>query len=159
MPGSRCSAVFWPLPRDDYGEARAHYERAEAAYPGYWLVAGISAELLGAEGRYAEAIEILEANLASTTARTCSRRSASYTRSRVESDRARYWQQKALARLSAIGATRRGALLSPPRGLLRRRGKGRRRSRHLGARRSAAAGEFLDAGGTRLGALPKRPVR
>jgi len=37
-----------------------HYKRADAAYPGYWLVDEHIAELLGAEGRYAEAVEILE---------------------------------------------------------------------------------------------------
>ncbi len=37
-----------------------HYERADRAYPGYWLVDEHIAELLAAEGRYAEAIAILE---------------------------------------------------------------------------------------------------
>jgi tetratricopeptide (TPR) repeat protein len=40
--------------------ARAHYRQAERAYPGYWLVREHAAELLGAEGRYTEAIAILE---------------------------------------------------------------------------------------------------
>ena len=40
--------------------ARLHYRRADAAYPGYWLVEEHIAEVLGAEGRYAEAAEILE---------------------------------------------------------------------------------------------------
>jgi tetratricopeptide (TPR) repeat protein len=43
-----------------HGEARLHYKRADAAYPGYWLVEEHNAELLGAEGRYVEATEILE---------------------------------------------------------------------------------------------------
>jgi tetratricopeptide (TPR) repeat protein len=34
-----------------FREVRSHYRRAEAAYPGYWLVEGHMAELLGAEGR------------------------------------------------------------------------------------------------------------
>jgi tetratricopeptide (TPR) repeat protein len=41
-------------------EARSHYRRAEAAYPGYWLVEEHIAELLGAEGRYEEAAGIFE---------------------------------------------------------------------------------------------------
>jgi tetratricopeptide (TPR) repeat protein len=40
--------------------ARAHYRQAERAYPGYWLVREHVAELLGAEGRYGEAIALLE---------------------------------------------------------------------------------------------------
>ena len=43
-----------------YGEARLHYGQADAAYPGYWLVDEHVAELLGAEGHYGQAIEILE---------------------------------------------------------------------------------------------------
>ena len=43
-----------------HGDARLHYRRADAAYPGYWLVEEHIAEVLGAEGRYAEAVEILE---------------------------------------------------------------------------------------------------
>lgn len=39
--------------------ARAHFRQAERAYPGYWLVREHAAELLGAEGRYGEAIAIL----------------------------------------------------------------------------------------------------
>jgi tetratricopeptide (TPR) repeat protein len=41
-------------------EARSHYQRADAAYPGYWLVEEHIAELLGAEGRYEEATGIFE---------------------------------------------------------------------------------------------------
>ena len=37
-----------------------HYRSADAAYPGYWLVEEHIAEVLGAEGRYAEAAAILE---------------------------------------------------------------------------------------------------
>ena len=43
-----------------YDAAQVHYERADRAYPGYWLVDEHVAELLAAEGRYAEAIAILE---------------------------------------------------------------------------------------------------
>lgn len=41
-------------------EARLHYRRADAAYPGYWLVDEHVAEVLGAEHRYQEAAGILE---------------------------------------------------------------------------------------------------
>jgi tetratricopeptide (TPR) repeat protein len=40
--------------------ARSHYLRAEAAYPGYWLVAEHIAELLAANDEYEQAIAILE---------------------------------------------------------------------------------------------------
>jgi tetratricopeptide (TPR) repeat protein len=39
----------------DYDKARAHYERAERAYSGHWMVDEHKAELLGAEGQYDEA--------------------------------------------------------------------------------------------------------
>jgi tetratricopeptide (TPR) repeat protein len=38
-----------------YEEARAHYQRADAAYSGYWLVDEHMAELLGAQGSFDEA--------------------------------------------------------------------------------------------------------
>src|SRR5215472_4559212 len=42
--------------RDD--NAQLHYRRADAAYSGYWLVEEHYAELLGAQGRYDEAIAV-----------------------------------------------------------------------------------------------------
>jgi tetratricopeptide (TPR) repeat protein len=51
---------FMAFTHGNYREARARYERAETAYPGYWLVQEYSAELLGAEGKHREAIDILE---------------------------------------------------------------------------------------------------
>ena len=41
-------------------DARLHYQHADAAYPGYWLVEEHIAELLGAKGRYEEAAAIFE---------------------------------------------------------------------------------------------------
>jgi tetratricopeptide (TPR) repeat protein len=43
----------------DY-DAQLHYRRADAAYPGYWLVDEHIAELLGAEGRYDEAVAMYQ---------------------------------------------------------------------------------------------------
>jgi tetratricopeptide (TPR) repeat protein len=43
-----------------YRNAQSHYERADRAYPGYWLVDEHIAELLAAEGQFAEAIALLE---------------------------------------------------------------------------------------------------
>ncbi|HEY6802456.1 MAG TPA: tetratricopeptide repeat protein [Pyrinomonadaceae bacterium] len=43
------------LSRGDYDAAQDHYERAERAYSGHWLVAEHMAELRGAQGNFAEA--------------------------------------------------------------------------------------------------------
>jgi tetratricopeptide (TPR) repeat protein len=51
---------FLDFARGQYGEARLHYRRADAAHPGYWLVEEHIAELFGAEGRYEEAAAIFE---------------------------------------------------------------------------------------------------
>ena len=45
-----------------YAEARGIIERADQAYPDYWLVDDHTAELLGAEGRYAEAAALYRAD-------------------------------------------------------------------------------------------------
>ena len=59
---------FLDFTHGQHGEARLHYRRADAAYPGYWLVDEHTAELLGAEGKYEEAARILE-RIASTVDR------------------------------------------------------------------------------------------
>jgi pentatricopeptide repeat protein len=51
---------FLDFARGRHGEAQLHYQRADAAYPGYWLVEEHIAELLGAAGRHDEAVEIFE---------------------------------------------------------------------------------------------------
>jgi tetratricopeptide (TPR) repeat protein len=43
------------LTRGDYAQTRAHYQRAERAYSGHWMVEEHFAELLGAEGKNDEA--------------------------------------------------------------------------------------------------------
>ena len=137
-----------------------HYRRADAAYPGYWLVDEHIAELLGAEGRYEEAAAIFERIVAANlTAQTCSRRSASFTSSRVKPTQRSYWKERALS----------GYLQSAQRGEVHY-------YHHLAdyyadvvedgaaavkwARaRPAAKGKFRHSGGARLGALPRWPVR
>ena len=47
-----------------YEEAASHYERAGRAYSGYWLVDDHKAELLGAEGKFAEAAQLYEGVIA-----------------------------------------------------------------------------------------------
>jgi len=46
------------LSRGRTDQAEAHYERAERAYSGHWLVAEHRAELLGAQGRFDEAVAL-----------------------------------------------------------------------------------------------------
>ncbi|HMG33659.1 MAG TPA: hypothetical protein VKM94_06970 [Blastocatellia bacterium] len=48
------------LSRGRHEYARVHYERADRAYPGYWLVCEHIAELTGAEGGYADAATMYE---------------------------------------------------------------------------------------------------
>ena len=48
------------LRRGCYEDALDHYNRASRAYSGYWLVDDHMAELLGAQRRFAEAIELYE---------------------------------------------------------------------------------------------------
>lgn len=43
-----------------YAETRAHYHRADEAYSGYWLIDEHMAELLAAQGKFAEAITLYE---------------------------------------------------------------------------------------------------
>ena len=43
-----------------YAEARKHYERADAAYPGHWHTDEHFAELLAAEGRFEEAAALFQ---------------------------------------------------------------------------------------------------
>src|SRR5437762_1632066 len=55
---------FLAFSQGAYPNARSYYDRAEVAYPGYWLVDEYKAELLGAEGSYAEAIKLLQSLVA-----------------------------------------------------------------------------------------------
>lgn len=80
-----------------YPEAWSHYERAEAAYPGYWLVREYCAELLGAEGRHREAIEIIEGISCLDGRPDLQQAIGELCAISGQTDRAAYWQQKALA--------------------------------------------------------------
>jgi tetratricopeptide (TPR) repeat protein len=88
---------FLAFAHGNYDEARARYERADAAYPGYWLVREYLAELLGAEDRYREAIDILE-GISPDGGRPDLHQAIGelYERS-GQPDRAGYWYEKALA--------------------------------------------------------------
>jgi tetratricopeptide (TPR) repeat protein len=78
-------------------EAEQHYERAEAAYSGYWLVAKHLAELRAAQGRLDEAITLCE-DVAARTARPELAQAAGDLRRRAgRPDEARAWHERALA--------------------------------------------------------------
>ena len=51
---------FLDFCRGRFADAQSHYRRADAAYPGYWLVAEHIAEVSAAEGRFDAAIVMLE---------------------------------------------------------------------------------------------------
>jgi tetratricopeptide (TPR) repeat protein len=80
-----------------YGRARSHYDRADAAYTGYWLVDEYLAELLGAEGRHGEAIDILEGITATNDRPDLQQAIGKLCEISGQADRARYWQEKAAA--------------------------------------------------------------
>lgn len=94
---------FLAFAQGDYRRARSHYERAERAYPGYWLVDEYRAELLGAEGRYGEAVEILQGLPAATGRPDLQQAIGELYQCWGEPERADEWYRKALAgyRLSA----------------------------------------------------------
>jgi len=78
-------------------EARLHYRRADAAYPGYWLVADHIAELLGAESRYDEAITIYQ-RIVSTVERPEIEQAIGELYELAGQDRrAAHWKQRALS--------------------------------------------------------------
>jgi tetratricopeptide (TPR) repeat protein len=80
-----------------YPAARSHYERADAAYPGYWFVDEYKAELLGAEGRHAEAIELLQSLVPAKDRPDLLQAIAELCEISERRDAARYWQGRALA--------------------------------------------------------------
>jgi tetratricopeptide (TPR) repeat protein len=88
---------FLAFSRGRYRDARSHYEKAEAAYPGYWLVDEYKAELLGAEGRHAEAIELFQRLVAANGRPDLLQALAELCEISEQPDAARYWQGRALA--------------------------------------------------------------
>jgi tetratricopeptide (TPR) repeat protein len=83
--------------RGRFAEARTRYRRAEAAYPGWWLVEEHIAELLAAEDRFAEAIAILEKLASGAPRPDLEQAVAELYRQAGDADRARLWAERALA--------------------------------------------------------------
>jgi tetratricopeptide (TPR) repeat protein len=80
-----------------YSAARSHYDRAEAAYPGYWLVHEYLAELLGAEGRFEQALTILEGIASSNFRPDLQQAIGELLAISNQPDAAGKWYEKALA--------------------------------------------------------------
>jgi tetratricopeptide (TPR) repeat protein len=88
---------FFAFSRGAYPDARFCYDRAEAAYPGYWLVAEYQAELLAAEGRHAEAIELFQRLVAANHRPDLQQAIAELYAIAEQPDAARRWRDGALS--------------------------------------------------------------
>ena len=88
---------FLAFSRGAYADARTHYDRADAAYPGYWLVDEYQAELLGAEGRHTEAIELFQRLVAANDRPDLQQAIAELCEIAGQLDAARHWRERALS--------------------------------------------------------------
>jgi tetratricopeptide (TPR) repeat protein len=88
---------FLHFTRGRFARARAHYERAERAYPQYWFVEDYVAELLGAEGRYDEAAAIYERIVAEVPRPELQQALSELYALMDDPESARIWNAKALA--------------------------------------------------------------
>lgn len=77
--------------------ARGHYRVAELAYSGYWLVDEHLAELLGAQGRYDEAVALYESVIERVPRPEFQQALGELYLAMGQSDPAEIWSQKALA--------------------------------------------------------------
>jgi tetratricopeptide (TPR) repeat protein len=80
-----------------YEDALAHYERADRAYSGYWLVDDHKAELLGAQGKFDEAAQLYEQVIARAPRPEFQQALGELYEVMGQRDRAEAWYQKALA--------------------------------------------------------------
>lgn len=85
------------LRRGRFAEAERHYRRADQAYSGYWLVADHLAELYGARGNWAEAIELYEGVLARTPRPELQQAFGELYQATGETAQAERWFDRALA--------------------------------------------------------------
>lgn len=80
-----------------YENAWAHYSHAERAYSGYWLVEEHIAELLGAQGRFAEAVALYEKLIARVPRPEFQQALGELYTLMDEPEQAQRWQDSALA--------------------------------------------------------------
>ena len=88
---------FLAFSRGAYPDARLCYDRAEAAYPGYSLVTEYQAEVLGAEGKHAEAIELFQRLVAANDRPDLQQAIAELCEIAEQPDAARHWRDGALS--------------------------------------------------------------
>jgi len=77
--------------------ALAHYERADRAYSGYWLVDDHRAELLGAEGKFADATQLYEGVVERVPRPEFQQALGELYELLGQNERAESWNQRALA--------------------------------------------------------------
>ena len=87
---------FLDFVRGRPGEAGLHYRRADAAYPGYWLVEEHIAELLGSEGSCEEAAAILERIVSTVDRPDLDQAIGELYELAGDSGCARHWEERAL---------------------------------------------------------------
>jgi len=87
---------FLDFARGRDGEAQLHYRRADKAYPGYWLVDEHVAELLGAGGRYDEAVALYQSILSNGQRPEIEQAIGELCELAGRSGPAAYWKQRAL---------------------------------------------------------------
>jgi tetratricopeptide (TPR) repeat protein len=84
------------LSRARYDDALAHYQRAQAAYSGYWLIDEHMGELLGAQGKYAEAAALYESVVARVPKPELQQALGELYQLMEEPDKAEQWHSRAL---------------------------------------------------------------
>ena len=77
-------------------EAQLHYRRADTAYPGYWLVDEHIAELLGAEGKYDEAVAMYQSIVSNSRRPELEQAIGELCELAGRSGPAAYWKERAL---------------------------------------------------------------
>jgi hypothetical protein len=87
---------FLDFARGREGEAQLHYQRADAAYPGYWLVDEHVAELLGAGGRYDEAVAMYQSIVSNGQRPELEQAIGELCDLAGQSGPAAYWKERAL---------------------------------------------------------------
>jgi tetratricopeptide (TPR) repeat protein len=78
-------------------EAQLHYRRADTAYPGYWLVDEHIAELLGAEGKYDEAVAMYQSIVSNSRRPELEQAIGELCELVGQGGPAAYWKERALS--------------------------------------------------------------
>jgi len=84
------------LRQGKFAEAAAHYQQADRACSGYWLVTEHMAELVGAQGNYHDAAKLYEDVVAKVPRPEFHQALCELYRLLDQSEKAQYWQEKAL---------------------------------------------------------------